>query len=168
MQTLQQTQPAHITLEDHKTWRESEIGPLLIRVGRAFSTYVRRSLLDAGHELSHEQWQVLTHLWQQNAQSQQALAIALNKDKTSMTRLLDTLEKNNYVTRVSDKTDRRQKLIHLTEAGVALREPLIQLVKKVENTVLEGLPDTEVEVTRKVLKELLVRMRGYVDVAQEG
>ena len=44
------------------------------------------------------------------------------KDKPSMTRLIDNMERQHLVVRISDKKDRRTNLIHLTKDGKELEE----------------------------------------------
>ena len=50
-----------------------------------------------------EQWSVLYHLWKQDGISQQELCNATFRDKPSITRLVDNLEKLKLVKRVSSK-----------------------------------------------------------------
>lgn len=47
--------------------------------------------------------------------TQQELCNATFKDKPSMTRLIDNMERQHLVVRISDKKDRRTNLIHLTK-----------------------------------------------------
>ena len=55
-------------------------------------------------------------------QTQQYLCEQTYKDKESMTRLIDSLEKNGYVIRRHDPNDRRSNLIHLTTSGRDLEQ----------------------------------------------
>ena len=50
------------------------------------------------------------------------LCNATFKDKPSMTRLIDNMERQHLVVRISDKKDRPTNLIHLTEDGKELEE----------------------------------------------
>jgi DNA-binding MarR family transcriptional regulator len=84
-----------------------------------------------GIDITTEQWSVLACLWEKDKVTQQALCTLTAKDKPSMTRLIDKLEKRNLVTRVSDNNDRRINLIHLTDAGLALQQRATQIVHQV-------------------------------------
>ena len=66
-------------------------------------------------ESTIEQWSVLYHLWKQDGMSQQELCNATFRDKPSITRLVDNLEKLKLVKRVASKNDRRINLIYLTK-----------------------------------------------------
>ncbi len=75
-----------------------------------------------GLEISPEQWTVLIFLWEKDGVTQQELCNATFKDKPSMTRLIDNMERQHLVVRISDKKDRRTNLIHLTTDGKELEE----------------------------------------------
>ena len=61
-------------------------------------------------------------LWGKGRVTQQELCNATFKDKPSMTRLIDNMERQHLVVRISDKKDRRTNLIHLTKDGKELEE----------------------------------------------
>ena len=60
---------------------------------------------------------IMLLLWKENGQFQQQLADGSYKDKTTLTRQIDGLEKRNLIVRVPDKIDRRQKRGYLTNKG---------------------------------------------------
>ncbi len=72
--------------------------------------------------LTIEQWSVLYHLWKEDGKSQQELCNATFKDKPSITRLVDNLEKLNLVKRVPDEGDRRINKVILTKTAQKLQE----------------------------------------------
>ncbi len=53
----------------------------------------------------------LIFLWEKDGVTQQELCNATFKDKPSMTRLIDNMERQHLVVRISDKKDRRTNLI---------------------------------------------------------
>ena len=55
------------------------------------------------------------HLWKEDGQSQQELCKATFRDKPSITRLVDNLEKLQLVKRVASTNDRRINRIFLTK-----------------------------------------------------
>src|SRR3982750_2407363 len=64
--------------------------------------------------LTIEQWSVLYHLWKHDGLSQQELCNSTFRDKPSITRLVDNLEKAGFVKRVGDENDRRINKVFLT------------------------------------------------------
>jgi len=89
-------------------------GELYSVINGMASTAVARRLQKnfrlAGLEITIEQWSVLYHLWKQDALSQQELCNRTFRDKPSITRLIDNLEKQKLVKRMPSKEDRRIKI----------------------------------------------------------
>lgn len=133
-----------------------------ILVGK-ISTAINRTFLRAfaseGIEITTEQWSVLACLWQKDKVTQQTLCSLTLKDKPSMTRLIDKLERRNFVTRVSDFKDRRINLIHLTESGIALKTKADEIVKKIATKTLNNITDEELTISRNVLKKIMANLK---------
>ena len=96
---------------------EESLGYAMGRATRTLTTLVNFNFTKAGYEVTCEQWSVLVNLGKKNGQRQQELASLTCKDKTTITRLIDNMEKHNLVVRLPDKNDKRQKLIYLTKKG---------------------------------------------------
>jgi len=127
------------------------------------STAINRTFLRAfaleGVDITTEQWSILACLWQKDRVTQQALCSLTLKDKPSMTRLIDNLEKRNLVIRVSDHTDRRINLIHLTDTGFALQAKATEIVQKIASRTLNKITDEELNVCRSVLKKIMANLQ---------
>lgn len=127
------------------------------------STAINRTFLRAfaleGVDITTEQWSILACLWQKDKVTQQTLCTLTLKDKPSMTRLIDNLEKRNLVIRVSDHTDRRINLIHLTDAGMELQVKATEIVQKIASKTLNMITDEELNVCRSVLKKIMTNLQ---------
>lgn len=104
--------------------------------------------------LTIEQWSVLYHLWKKDGQSQQELCTASFRDKPSITRLIDNLEKLNLVKRVPDETDRRINKVVLTKAGQKLEEQTMAMAEETLNEALAGVTPQHVELCKEVLQKV--------------
>ncbi len=129
------------------------------KVSMAVNRKLYRNFKKAGLEFTPEQWTVLSNLWQQEGITQQDLCNATFKDKPSMTRLIDNLEKQELVERKADKTDRRTNLIFLTKKGKKLKETANQTVLTTMQEAFSGLEEEELQVARKVLKVVFENIR---------
>ena len=76
-----------------------------------------------------------------------------------MTRLIDKLEKRNLVIRVSDHSDRRINLIHLTDAGILLQEKATEIVTKIVSKTLGNITEEELITGRIVLKKIMANLK---------
>ena len=104
--------------------------------------------------LTIEQWSVLYHLWKQDGLSQQDLCNASFRDKPSITRLVDNLEKLGLVKRVPDEADRRINKVVLTKAGQKLEDQTMQMAEETLNEALAGVPPEHIELCKQVLQQV--------------
>ena len=109
--------------------------------------------------LTIEQWSVLYHLWKEDGLSQQELCNATFRDKPSITRLVDNLEKGNLVKRVASENDRRINRIYLTKQGHRMEEQAMTMAQETLNEALEGVPTEQIEVCKQVLQVVYDNLR---------
>jgi DNA-binding MarR family transcriptional regulator len=77
------------------------------KASTAIARRLQKNFKEASIDITIEQWSVLYQLWKQEGQSQQQLCDTTFRDKPSITRLVDNLEKSKLVKRVASKNDRR-------------------------------------------------------------
>ncbi len=124
------------------------------RATRSLGALVNRNFAQAGYDVTCEQWSVLVNLGKKNGQSQQELAGLICKDKTSVTRLIDNMEKHSLVVRIPDKNDRRQKLIYLTKKGQDLQEKLVIVIQKTLIEAQKSIKIKDIETCKSVLHQI--------------
>ena len=135
---------------------EQEVFDILTgKISSSINRALLRSFAQEKVNLTTEQWSVMSCLWKQDKITQQQLCTITGKDKPSMTRLIDNLEKNKLVVRVRHSTDRRINLIHLTQQGSTLREQASSLVESVVDKALMDISDEDIIVARKVLNKII-------------
>jgi len=122
------------------------------KASTAIARRLQKKFNAAGLNLTIEQWSVLYHLWKQEGISQQELCNATFRDKPSITRLVDNLEKQNLVKRVASETDRRINLIYLTKQSQKLQEESMLLAEETLNEALEFVPADKIDVCKEVLQ----------------
>lgn len=122
------------------------------KASTAIARRLQKKFNAAGLHITIEQWSVLYHLWKQEGISQQELCNATFRDKPSITRLVDNLEKLNLVKRVASDNDRRINLIYLTRQAQKLQEEAMTLAEETLNEALETVPPDKVDVCKEVLQ----------------
>ena len=122
------------------------------KASTAIARRLQKKFNRAGLNLTIEQWSVLYHLWKEDGKSQQDLCNATFRDKPSITRLVDNLEKLKLVKRVPSKDDRRMNLIVLTPEAKKLQEETMELAAETLNEALEGVPADRIDVCKEVLQ----------------
>ena len=118
----------------------------------AVARRLQKNFRQAGLEITIEQWSVLYHLWKNDGLSQQDLCNATFRDKPSITRLVDNLEKLKLVKRVASKNDRRINQVFLTEQGRKLEEETMTVANNTLNEALTGVPADRVDICKEVLQ----------------
>jgi DNA-binding MarR family transcriptional regulator len=120
----------------------------------AVARRLQKNFKHAGIEITIEQWSVLYHLWKQDGLSQQDLCIQSFRDKPSITRLVDNLEKIKLVQRVASKDDRRINRVFLTETSKKLQDETMNMANQTLNEALEGVSQIDIETCKAVLQKV--------------
>jgi len=122
------------------------------KASTAIARRLQKKFNIAGLNLTIEQWSVLYHLWKQDGISQQELCNATFRDKPSITRLVDNLEKLKLVKRISSKEDRRMNLVYLTAEARKMQDRTMEIAEETLNEALVTVPADQVEVCKQVLQ----------------
>lgn len=139
-----------------KSKSDNTFTTLLSKSARLMSNQLNKSLLE--HEVTSEQWAVLANLWKQDGLTQQELADLSNKNKASITHLIDNLERRDLVERRVDERDRRNKLVHLTKEGADLQSTLTKVVNKTMKKITAEVDKKELKQCKKALKKMVETM----------
>lgn len=86
------------------------------------------------------------------------LADAALLTKQSMGYLVDDLEARGYVERMSDRTDRRAKVVRLTDRGRAVEETVRQVIRRIENDWAARLGEEEYQHLLRLLRTLIAHL----------
>jgi DNA-binding MarR family transcriptional regulator len=122
------------------------------KASTAIARRLQKNFRQAGIEITIEQWSVLYHLWKEDGQSQQQLCDATFRDKPSITRLVDNLEKLGLVKRTANKNDRRINKICLTPEAEKLQVQTMEVANQTLNEALAGVTNGQVEIAKEVLQ----------------
>lgn len=129
----------------------------------AINRKLYRSFRKQSIDITPEQWTVLYYLWSRDGVTQQELCNVTFKDKPSMTRLIDNLEKQQLVVRSPGMKDRRINLIHLTDKGRELEDSTKPLVTAIMRMALEGFSDSEIEMAGSMLTKVFYNLKNSLD-----
>ena len=139
------------------------MGMLINSAHRAMTKRFVQNAMKSGLDISLDQWMVLGPIWQLESASQKELGEITLKDKTSITRLVDILEKKNLVVRVEDQIDHRIKRVILTNAGKQLFFDVLPIIEKTREEVRKNISDQDIETFKKVLSSIIVNLEDEKD-----
>lgn len=92
--------------------------------------------------------------------TQQQLALKLAKDKAQITRLIQGLEKKNFILKQPNPNDKRSFVITAKQAVKKKMLGFIKHEKKIVLTMLEGVSDKEIENMENLLKLMRNNIRS--------
>jgi len=128
--------------------------PYLGRTAKLAGYYFMDTFHENGIDLSKEQWIVLKKLHDQDGQTQNNLAFITNRSKTSLTRLINTMEKKNLVFRELVNKDKRINHIHLSDLGKKTFLSSLPVLKKLIDELQDNISPNDLTITIQVLNKI--------------
>ena len=116
--------------------------------------YFAKELTRNGINLTPEQYLVMDILWDAEVMSQQAIADIIQKDKNSVTKFIDSLEKKGLVYRQVNKTDRRVNNIVVSEEGMKLKSKTTEVAIGMMRNVLKNIKEGDLMALDKVMNQI--------------
>lgn len=117
-------------------------------------TVTYREFKQQGLEITPEQWIVLVRLWQRDGRTVSELSESTQRDKPTMSRILDSMEAHGLVRRVADEQDARTRIIELTREGKAMRKKLVPVAKSLVLQLEAGISEADLLTTRRTLRRM--------------
>jgi DNA-binding MarR family transcriptional regulator len=116
--------------------------------------YFAKELSRNDINLTPEQYLVMDILWDAEVMSQQAIADIIQKDKNSVTKFIDSLEKKGLVYRQVNKTDRRVNNIVVSEEGMKLKAKTTEVAIGMMRNVLKDIKEEDLMALDKVMNQI--------------
>ena len=132
---------------------------LHVLLGGAFRASTERFVLNVselGLEITFDQWSILGPIWRMEGASQKELGKVTTKDKTSVTRIINSLEEKNLVVRVSDQIDKRVKRVVLTKKGEKLFYDILPVMDKTRREMNKNISESDRKTFKTVLSKLII------------
>lgn len=129
------------------------------KVSAAINQKLYNNFKQGNLNINPEQWTVLLSLWEKDGVTQQELCNETSKDKPSMTRLINNMEKMHLVVRIASKTDKRYNMIYLTKNGRELEEIARFIANRTLKEALNGLSTDELRISQNVLRKILSNIK---------
>lgn len=109
-------------------------------------------------DLTYTQYITMMILWDERETNVKTLGKRLYLDSGTLTPLLKKLEAKGFITRQRSKEDERNLVVHVTEAGMKLRERAVDIPAKMGKCV--NLKPEEAKQLYRLLYKILGRIDG--------
>jgi DNA-binding MarR family transcriptional regulator len=133
---------------------EDTLGYLVSKAHQFMKNYFTYLLKTNNLDITVEQWAILNIVYGVPSVSQSDIARMTQTDKANIMRMIDLLEKKNYIERRNDEHDRRLYRIHLTSAGEEMLKAVIPLAQEVNSLSRRGIEPQEFELLKKMLRQI--------------
>lgn len=117
----------------------------------------------APYNMGFGQYQFLMQLYQQDGLSHEELTARLHVDKSTTTRAIEKLHKEQYVSIEQQKTDKRKYRIHLTPVAKERQGEILRISQEWEAKMTACLSEEEKDVLYLLLKKI-----ALCDAAEKG
>lgn len=141
-----------------------QVGVFLNLVHNRFKQYITAFFQEEGYNITPEQFLVMDTLWDEGSMSQQKIADTILKDKNSVVKMLDGLEKRHLVKRVACKEDRRQNLIEITPYAKEIQQNVTDIAMNAVDHVIKDIPKQDLYIFIKVLTKMAENMNEDADL----
>ena len=125
-----------------------------VRIATAFSEEVR----PLGATL--QMWRVLAALREHDGRRMGDLSETTSIEVSTLTRLVDTMEKKGLVARRRDADDARGVALHVMPAGRRLTQRITPIAERYERVALAGFTAVENDTLKAALRRLYINMEA--------
>ncbi len=144
-------------MQEHRS-----IGKQITTISRFLSTIMDIKMAHLG--LSAATVPVLCFIYDNEGVYQDAVAEALQFDKSSATRSLANLIKEGYISKTVDPSNRRRNIIRTTEKARAAKQEIFRLLKRNTDELFVNFSEDEIEqyfyLTEKIHTEAMKILKG--------
>jgi DNA-binding MarR family transcriptional regulator len=145
--------------KDMKQRRQA--GFLMAKIRQVSGRLFERKLKEYGIEINSAQGRIMFALWQQDGMPINDLAQKTQLKKSTLTSMLDRLEKMGYLKRQHSKDDRRKILILRTNKDKALENRYIKLSQEITKLFYQGFNDSQIERFEQDLTKILDNLTTF-------
>jgi len=140
---------------------DSYLPYLLNRAGARIATSFGEAVRPLGATL--QIWRVLAALRERDGRRMGDLSTTTSIEVSTLTRVIDNMEKKGLVSRGRDSVDARAVVLRVTPAGRRLTRRLLPIENRYEKVALRGFDAAAAEQLRAALRRLYDNMDGLDD-----
>lgn len=133
---------------------EKSIGYVINKIAMKLKAELLNGFRSHGYRITTEQWAVLICLLETDGKTQSEIAEKLFKDKTNLSRILDGMEKKEWIVRHTHENDRRSYRIFITKEGEAIVEKLIPIARRINKKSLRTLTVKDILELERLLTKI--------------
>jgi DNA-binding MarR family transcriptional regulator len=134
---------------------------LVFTAQQKLRTYLNNAFSEAGVTITPAQSGILFLLKKKNGQTMSELSQVLTLDNSTLTGLVDRLERAGFVERNAGKLDRRASHVFITDRGRVEIDRAQAVIRRVNEQIKADFTESEVEAFKKILQSFFVRFGAH-------
>ena len=140
---------------------ENSVGYWIFATAHALACSMNEEL--AAHGITARQWEVLACISHDGELSQSELAERMHIEAPTLVGVLDRMERDGWIQRVTDENDRRRKLIRPSERAEEQWGRMVACALAVRARATEHLDEQTLRKLRETLKSMCENMHALVN-----
>ncbi len=141
---------------------EGAMAPRVAKTTKFISMMIKSHLAAHDVPLTKEQFIVLLCL-EEGAKNQSFLAILTERNKGSLTRLIQSIEKKGYIERNVSSADNRVNEVELTSEGKMVLEETKPIMKNLFAVLQQGVEEEEMQIATRVLEKIQINATHEIE-----
>ncbi|MDB4347282.1 MarR family transcriptional regulator [Bacteroidia bacterium] len=137
---------------------KNSLAPWIGRTMKLIDHRIEDILAENNIDLSRMQFVILKNIAQNQGICQNELAFHSNRNKSSLTRMIETLIKKEYIHKKVSKDDKRKNTIHLAEKGLQILAEATPHFQQLAQLVEQNLSAEDIERAKDILKIIQVNV----------
>ncbi|SFS72715.1 MarR family winged helix-turn-helix transcriptional regulator [Paenibacillus sp. BC26] len=133
-------------------------GFLIHKTDMKLTNYFIRKLKP--YKVTPEQWGIISVLDCDRAMTQKEVAEAIDRDQSTVVRMIASLEKKGMVRRLQNDHDKRSHNLFLSAKGMQLKTSLLPVVKEAHDFLTRNLNQDELALLHETLHKLYLNVEG--------
>lgn len=139
--------------------KEDRLIYLVFTAQNRLRMYIRDELMAAGVKITLVQAGILFLINEKNGRAMSELGQLLSLDNSTVTGLIDRLEKSGFVLRKANPKDRRMSLIHITRQGIKEVNKAKTVINRVNEEIKSDFSKEEIESFKKILNSFVAKFK---------
>lgn len=144
------------TTYDHN----QSLGFLAGLTSRMFNNALVSRFQNEGIDITPEQWGTILVLVNNGAMNQEQLSQQLTLEKSSISRLVDGLEKRGWVIRTPSTDDSRKKIVSPTPSAINVTHQCSVIAEKVLSDAVKGMTDLDILLYKNLQSRIIKNLKG--------
>jgi DNA-binding MarR family transcriptional regulator len=141
--------------------QQRQAGFLMAKIRQVSGRIFERMLKDYRIEINSAQGRIMFALWQEEGISINELAKKTQLKKSTLTSMLDRLERMGYIRRQRCRKDRRKILIQRTSKDKDLEKEYVKLSQEHTKIFFQGFTEDQMDRFEEDLKRILYNLTEY-------